>query len=451
MSGIHDAPAEAVAERVLELVRRRSSTAEAEVNVRVGTSALTRFANGAIHQNMAEELRRVLLRVALDGRVAAAGLAGPTGDDELETLVDEVFEAAAVTPADADWPGVATPAEAPAVDHWDDATAAASPDERATHVAAFVASADGLVTAGAVSTDAVRAAFANTAGQALSGRYTVAALDAIARTETSDGVARSASVRLGDIDAAAAGALAAAKARDGANPSHLEPGRYEVVLEPSCVKDVVDFLLVYGFGGRAVLEGRSFLRPGERQFDESIVLRQDVEVAPMSGLGFDSEGMARASLDLVSNGTADAVLHDRRTARRAGTSSTGNAALGPNPYGALPASVVLEGGTTDPGRLVAGVERGLLVTDFWYTRILDPRTLVVTGLTRNGVWLIEDGRVVRPVSNMRFTQSYAEALGPGAVKAVGNRVELFPDETEGFLAVPALHLGSWTFTGGAKG
>src|SRR4051794_40279290 len=451
MSGIHDAPADAVAERVLELVGRRSSSAEAEVNVRIGTSALTRFANGAIHQNVAGELRRVLLRVALDGRVSAAGLAGPTGDDELETLVDEVFEAAAVSPVDPDWPGVATPADVPPVDHWDEATAAASPDERAVHVAAFVASAGGLVTAGAVSTDAVRAAFSNTAGQALTGRYTVAALDAIARTDTSDGVARSASVRLGDIDAAAAGAVAAAKASDGANPGHLDPGRYEVVLEPSCVKDLVDFLLNYGFAGRAVLEGRSFLRPGERQFDESIVISQDVAPAPMAGLGFDAEGTPRASLDLVRDGTAHAVLHDRRTARRAGTSSTGNAALGPNPYGALPASVVLEGGTTDPGRLIEGVGRGLLVTDFWYTRILDPRTLVVTGLTRNGVWLVEDGRIVRPVSNLRFTQSYAEALGPGAVEAIGDRVELFPDETDGFLAVPALHLGSWSFTGGSKG
>ena len=106
------------------------------------------------------------------------------------------------------------------------------------------------------------------------------------------------------------------------------------------------------------------------------------------------------------------VLHDRRTARTAGAESTGNAALGPNPYGGVPASLILESGSTDPTDMIASVERGLLVTDFWYTRVLDPKTLVITGLTRNGVWLIEDGQVVRPVRNLRFTQGYAQALGP---------------------------------------
>src|SRR4051812_23296127 len=101
--------------------------------------------------------------------------------------------------------------------------------------------------------------------------------------------------------------------------------------------------------------------------------------------------------------------------------------------------------------LVARVERGLLVTDFWYTRVLDPKTLVITGLTRNGVWLVEDGRVVRPVRNLRFTQGYAQALGPGNVKAVGNDATLFAHGPDDQLLVPSLHLASWNFTGGAKG
>ena len=451
MSGRHDAPAEVVASRVLELVRARASTAEAEVNVRLGTAALTRFANGAIHQNLAEEVRQVLLRVALDGRVAAAGLDGPTGDDELESLVSAVFEAATVTPADPDWPGLTPPTLAPAIDHWDDGTGTASPDERAARVAAYVASAAGMSTAGAVSTQAIGAAFANTAGQSLRGRYTVAVLDGIARTGTSDGVARVASLALDHLDAAAAGSVAAGKARDGAEPTDLEPGQYEVVLEPSCVKDLVEHLLLNGFGGRAIVEGRSFVRPGERQFDDGVTLRQDPAHPGMTGLGFDAEGAPRLALDVIRDGISANALHDRRTARRAGTATTGNAALGPNPYGDMPASAVLLPGRTDPARLVEGVERGLLVSDFWYTRVLDPRTLVITGLTRNGVWLIEDGRVVRPVSNLRFTQSYADALAPGAVRAIGDRLTLFPQEAEGYLLVPAIHLASWNFTGGAKG
>jgi predicted Zn-dependent protease len=440
-----------LAERVLDLVRARAASAEAEVNVRTGTFALTRFANGAIHQNVAEELREIGVRVALDGHVAAARLDGPAGDDELRHMVAGVFEAAAVSPVDDDWPGLASPTPSPDVDHWDDATGAATPDERATLVADFVGAADGLVTAGAVSTAAFHAAFANTAGQAVTGRGTSADIDGIGRTGTSDGVARQSSVRVADIDAAAAGRRAAQKARDGAEPGDLEPGRYEVVLEPSCVADIVDFVLVHGFGGRAVNEGRSFVRPGEAQLDPSITLRQDVADARLAGLAFDAEGTPRKAMDLVRAGVTGSVLHDRRTARTAGAESTGNAALGPNPYGGVPASLILESGSTDPADMIASVERGLLVTDFWYTRVLDPKTLVITGLTRNGVWLIENGQVVRPVRNLRFTQGYAQALGPGNVKAIGNDPTLFSHGPDDQLLVPSLHLASWAFTGGAKG
>ena len=105
--------------------------------------------------------------------------------------------------------------------------------------------------------------------------------------------------------------------------------------------------------------------------------------------------------------------------------------------------------------LVAGMERGLLVTDFWYTRVLDPRTLSITGLTRNGVWLVEDGQVTAPVKNFRFTQSYAAALAPGNVLAVGRTATPVPGDTytatSPRFSSPALHLAAWNFTGGASG
>jgi predicted Zn-dependent protease len=442
---------QAIAERALELVRERSADAEAEVNVRTGNAALTRFANGVIHQNVAQGISRLDLRIALDGRVAACTLEGPTDEARIGQLVADAFAAAAVSPVDPDWPGVAASAAAPAVDHWDDATAEATPDDRADRVAGFVKAAGGLVTAGALSTEAVRVAFADTAGQALTARGTIASLDGIARTASSDGVARTSSVALGDIDAAAAGARAARKARDSADPTDLEPGRYEVVLEPSCVNDLVEFLITYGFGGRAVEEGRSFVRLGDRQFDASISLREDVTHPAMSGLPFDPEGTAKHPFDIVAGGVTAAILHDRRTARKSGTASTGNAALGPNPFGVVPASARLAPGDATLDELVGRVGRGLLVSDFWYTRVLDPRTLVVTGLTRNGVWLIEDGRIARPVTNLRFTQSYAEALAPGAVLDIGADGALFPQGIDAALVVPSLRLASWNFTGGAKG
>ena len=444
-------PAAEVAARVLELVRERAPDAEAEVNVRTGTSALTRFANSFIHQNVAEEVSHVALRVAKDGRVASTSLDGMPDDEALARVVQNALDAARVRPPDPDWPGLASPADAPDPGHWDDATAAAGPDERAQRVADFVAAAGGLETAGACRSEAVTTAFANSAGQRAEGRATAADIDGIARTGSSDGSARMASVRLSDLDGSAAGERAARKARDGADPTDLEPGRYEVVLEPQCVTDILLFLTVYGFNGRAVEEGRSFVRPGEQQFDPVFTLRDDPSDPAQIGVGFDAEGTPKRPFDLVKAGVTGGPIHTRRTAAKAGTESTGHAVEGAEAFGALPLNLVVSPGDRSTDDLVGSVERGLLVTDFWYTRILDPRTQVVTGLTRNGVWLVEAGRIVRPLSNLRFTQSFVEALGPGAIRGVSSDRRLLSDDFGTASLGPALHLASWNFTGGAKG
>ncbi len=441
----------AVADQVIELVRAKAGHAEAEVTVRTGTEALTRFAGSFIHQNVAEEKSHVGLRISLQGQTTSVSLDGQPSRDALARLVDGALEAARVLPADPDWPGLAAAAAAPDAGHWDDATSDASPDERARRVGDFVAAGEGLETAGSCVTNATVTAFANSAGQQLSGRTTVAALDGIARTGTSDGSARAAAAGLSELDGRALGDRAARKARDGADATDLAPGRYEVVLEPSCVANLLQFLFVYGFNGRAVEEGRSFVQLGQTQFDPAITLRDDATHRGTVGLAFDVEGTPKRSLDVVRDGVTAGILHTRRTAAKAGTESTGHAVEGATELGALPENIVLEAGQTAPEDMLAGVQRGLLVTDFWYTRILDPRTQVVTGLTRNGVWLVEDGRIVRAVSNLRFTQSFLEALAPGAVRGVGSDQSLVLGGFAGTYLVPSLHLASWNFTGGAQG
>jgi predicted Zn-dependent protease len=158
-----------------------------------------------------------------------------------------------------------------------------------------------------------------------------------------------------------------------------------------------------------------------------------------------------------------AVLHDRQTAALTGGVSTGHHSDAG--FGALGACLHLCAPTRQPAdevdgpaadshvaALVAQVGRGLLVTDNWYTRVLDPKTLVMTGLTRNGLWLIEDGRVTRPVQNLRFTQSYPRALGPGAVLGVGAAASGLPADRLGTAyRAPALRLASWNYTGNAAG
>jgi predicted Zn-dependent protease len=436
-------------ERVLALV---GTDAEAEVTASSGTEALTRFATSFIHQNVVDDARLVHLRVALDGRVAEAS-ANQSDDDALRRLVSSALDAARLRPVDPGWPGLAPAAAAPAVEQWDQATADADPAERAERVGAFVSAGDGLQTAGFCSTEGVATAFANSAGQRLAGRSTSAALDGIARTGTSDGSARVASVRLADLDGAQLGREAARRARDAADAADLEPGRYEVVLEPSCVVNLLSFLVLHGFNGRAVEEGRSFARLGEQQFDPALALVDDASHPLTIGLPFDAEGTPKRRVELVRDGVTTSLIHDRRTAKALDAESTGHAVLGAGAWGPIPTNLLIEPGERSHEDLVATVERGLLVTDFWYTRILDPRTQVVTGLTRNGVWLVEDGRIVRPVTNLRFTQSYLEALAPGNVRGLGSDLTVVAGGTFGFgaYAVPSLHLASWNFTGGAAG
>ncbi|MBA3523585.1 MAG: TldD/PmbA family protein, partial [Geodermatophilaceae bacterium] len=245
----------------------------------------------------------------------------------------------------------------------------------------------------------------------------------------------------------------------GMDQVELPPGRYEVVLDAGAVADLVSGLLMQGLNGKAVAEGRSFARLGTAQFDPAVTLRDDSTDARATGLPFDAEGTPKRPLDLVRDGVTAAVPHDRRTAAACGASSTGSAVPGGDRWGAFPSDVRLDPGDAGDGPLdlVAGVAKGLLVSDFWYTRVLDPRTLVYTGLTRNGVWLIEDGRLGSAVSTLRFTQSYVDALGPGAVLGVSREQYAVPGGVgpmtggTGHMLVPALRLASWNITGGAAG
>lgn len=447
-----------LADKVLEMVGGR---ADAAVTVTRARQGLTRFANSFIHQNMVDEHVEVLLEVSAGGRPAAASTYG-TGDGQLAALAERALRAASLRPVDAQWPGLAPPQAltVPAELHFDQACADAGPEQRAAAVAEFVAAGQGLMSAGFCETVTSEHFFANSAGQRLTCRETRAGLDGICRDGRSDGVASRYSVRLGDIDAAALGAHAADRARRGVGGVELPPGDYEVVLEPRCVAYVMDFFSVYAFNGKAVNEKRSYISLGEAQFDRSLSLHDDATDPRRTGPLFDREGTPNRRVALVEAGTVTGVCHDRHTAREAGgtSASTGHATrghLGSEPVGALASDLFVEAAgphSTPAAQLVGGVARGLLVCDFWYTRVLDPKTLVATGLTRNGVFLIENGEVTRPVSNLRFTQSYAAALGPGRVLGIGDDGQLALGGLHiGLNHAPSLHLASWHFTGNASG
>ncbi|MDG4822896.1 metallopeptidase TldD-related protein [Asanoa sp. WMMD1127] len=454
-----------LAGRVVDLVQRLAgSAAQAEVLVDHTTLALTRFANSGIHQNVADATTTVRLRVHLDGRTVGGSttVVDATG---LTGLVERTIAAAALTPVDPGWPGLAPAAPLPADGAWDEATAQATPADRAQRVRAFVDAAEGLETAGYCRTLLWSGAFGNSAGQAVHGRATEVAMDGIARVPGADGVARLGSRRLADVDGAVLGERAARKARAGADPIELPPGRYEVVLEPTAVADLLANFAMYGFNGKLHNERRSFAELGAAQFDPAVTISDDVTMTAGAGIPFDGEGTPKRAVTFVGDGITLGVAHDRRTAAEGHAVSTGHSWGGSSSWGPVPTNLRLVPDDAAPTAAVAGpaadghtaallstMERGLLVTDFWYTRVLDPKTLVVTGLTRNGVWLVENGEITRPVRNFRFTQSYPLALGPGAVLGVGGNAITPADSWDVFgFTGPSLRLASWNFTGGASG
>ncbi|TCB97618.1 TldD/PmbA family protein [Micromonospora zingiberis] len=474
-----------LAGQVMQLVARLAGPGgQAEVTVSRAELALTRFANSAIHQNVAESAVEVRLRMHLDGRTAA-GSGTTVTPDGLRTLVERVLAAARFAPRDPAWPGLTPPTAVLPSPQWDAATAQAGPADRAALVRAFVDAAGGLETAGYCRTAVRAAAFANSAGHTVQGRTVEAAMDGIARAGGADGTARDCADRLADLDGAELGRRAAAKARAGTDPVELPPGRYPVVLEPAAVADLLENLAWYGFNGKRYAEGQSFAEPGVAQLDPAVTLVDDPLRA--AGLPFDLEGTPTRALTLVDAGTIGAVVHDRRSAAEVGGESTGHAWTGSSTFGPIPRNLRLAparatgtsgggevgtagpaGGTAavaglaeplagavpdaDTAALVSRMPRGLLVSDLWYTRVLDPKSLVITGLTRNGVWLVEDGQVTRAVRDLRFTESYPRALGPGAVLELGRRTARQPNRWDGvWWEAPALRLASWNFTGGASG
>ncbi|MEV4414451.1 metallopeptidase TldD-related protein [Catellatospora sp. NPDC049609] len=440
---------EKIAEQVLDLAQRALPGAEIEVSADAVHRALTRFANSRIHQNVAEDTVGVRLRAHLDGRTVTttSTLTSPEG---LTSLVSRTAAAVRSAPRDPGWPGLAPAAALALPGEVDEATREASPDDRAARIRDFVDAAGGLETAGYCQTGYWTGAFRNSAGQALAASATTADMDGIARDAgaggIADGVARRSGVALSELDGAALGARAAGKARAQADPVELPAGRYEVVLEPEAVADLLTNFSYFGFNAKAHQERRCFAEPGTQQFDEAITLYDDPREP------YDAEGTPRTRLALVEKGVTTALAQDRRTAATGGGASTGHAGAFGAAWGPTPQNLAFAPGTATVDEMISRVTRGLLITDLWYTRVLDPRTLALTGLTRNGVWLIEDGEVTRPVRNMRFTQLYPQALGPGAVLGVG--AEAVPQPSRVFLGAwtsPALHLASWNLTGGASG
>lgn len=439
-----------IAERMLGLAEAEGAT-EAEVLVLGGSEQLTRFANSQIHQNVAETNTVVNLRFVQGKRIGVASTNRLSDDTALRGLAESAARIARLQPELEDFAGL--PNSGP---HHEvagtaaTATAAASPEARAAGARAVIGAADdaGVLAFGSFKTVVERICVANSRGIRVSEERTHAELITVCMgADGESGYAASAAVDVDAIDAAAIGREAAGKAGASRGAEQLPPGDYPVVLEEYAVVDLLDMLGFMGFSALAVQEGRSFFEPDRQIGSQLVSIWDDASDAVGMPASFDYEGVAKQRVDLVDHGVCRGVVYDAQTAAREGRESTGHGLPAPNPWGPFPLNQFMAAGDQDRDELIGGLERGLLVTRFHYTNPVHPKLAIVTGMTRDGVFLVEGGEIRGPVRNLRFTQSYLDALA--GVEAVGRSRRLL----RGFLGsvvVPAVRISSFTFTGATE-
>ncbi len=435
---------------ICQFLLRRCEPARAEVWVQVFDESLTRFANNAIHQNVNESNARISLRVSMEGRKGAASTNRIDGD-ALDLLAQDALDHACCSPVDPDDPGLALPLPVKSVHAFDEATAGCTPEQRAAPVKDLCrkAAGNGLSAAGAYSTSAIEIAAANTNGVFAYHPYTCAELQVTVMGEDSSGRGEGADWQMGRLPVEALGEQAIQAALEGRGPRPISPGEYPVILMPYAVMDLVRNLNVHGVNGLAVVEGRSWMvgRQGKPAASPLVSLWDDGLDPRGIPLPFDGEGQPRQRVDVIRQGTVLDAVYDRATAKKAGRGSSTGHALPPQErtFGALACNLFMAPGRASRQQLLSQAHTALLVTRFHYTRLVKARDCVMTGMTRDGLFWVEDGEVKYPLKNLRFTQSYIEALKN--VLAVGDSAPLLKAQYhEAFARVPALLVSSFRFT-----
>jgi PmbA protein len=449
-----------------------SSADEVEAIFTGSRFALTRFANNTIHQNVEEENSIISIRTNFSGRTARS-TANQFDDESLRRAVAASESLARVQAPDPDL--LPMPMEEEAANFADSAadksvraarffeeTAAIAPADRADVVKKIVSIADRhkLTTAGIYSNSESREGIFNSRGLANWHQQTLAEVSITMLGEDSSGWQKLNSPNVSNLDPARLAETAAQKAVASARPREIAPGKYTVILEPAAVLDIVGFMF-WDYSGVAILDQRSFLndRIGTKLFGENINIWDDAFHPLQAGSPFDGEGMRRRRVQLVENGIVKRVVYARATARKMKNSeyaakvgpieTTGHGFPLPNEVGEMPMNIVFGGPEKPQGvdQMIASTERGVLVTRLWYIREVDPYEKIVTGMTRDGTFLVENGKVQSGLRNFRFNQSLISMLSN--VEAMSVPVRACGEESFD-MVVPAMKVREFNFTEGTK-
>lgn len=427
-----------------------ATEAEAEVIFTERNAALTRFANSRIHQNVAERDATLRIRLLRDARTGVAST-NRLDDEGLREAVGRASATLALATPNPQGAPLAAPNPSAADPRlgFIAATARADPDVRAAGARAVIAAGDAahLESSGAFSTETATLAVANSRGMRNAHSVTQAKLLTVMMDGNgASGYAQATASDIRALDPAAVGEEAAEKASRSTEAVDLEPGEYPVILEEYAVATILEYLSWTGFSALAVEEGRSFMDLGQQIMGPNVSIWDD-GLDPL-GLptAIDYEGVPKQRVDLITDGVAHAVVHDTATALRAGVASTGHGLPAPNALGPIAWNLFMSPGSSAKEAMLSGIERGVWVTRFHYVNIIHPKRGILTGMTKDGTFLIEGGRITRPIRNLRFTQSIPEAFT--AIEAIGSETRLVAAEYSGInVRVPALRLAKFAFTG----
>ncbi len=416
-------------ERIAEKILKLSEADETEVDVSAGTDALTRFANNTIHQNVAEHTLGISVRAVVDGRTARAST-NKTDEESLRRVVASALTLARNQPKNPDLLPLVGKQKYQKVSRFFSSTAETTPEDRAKAVTRVCKKADKSkqTAAGIFASGSHSSVLANSKGLRARYEQTRSEFSITILEPNSSGWAKSNSPDIRKLDPEELAERAATASAGSRSPREIPAGRYTTILSPSAVLDLVGFLF-YDFAGTAVHDKRSCLtgRMGKKLFGDNITIWDDAYHPLQSGAPYDGEGVPRQKVLLVDRGVPKNLVYSRATAKKMKTKPTGHGFSLPNEYGEAPMNLVFSGGDKSTDEMIRTTERGILVTRLWYIREVDPYEKILTGMTRDGTFLIENGRVSGGVRNFRFNQSVIEMLSN--VEMLGRAVRAAGEES----------------------
>ena len=424
---------------------KKAGAEETEVHVDETLDALTRFANNGIHQNVAEHGLTVAVRTVLDGKTARVST-NKLDEDSLRAAVESSLSLGQSQPPARHLLPMPGRQRYGKVQRFIAATARVTPADRARAVrkACDLAVERGQVAAGIFVSGQMQSAVGNSRGLFAAHRQTRAEFSITMQEGAAASWAKGNAADVRDLDPQALAKRASIKAKLATNAAEVPPDKYTVILEPAAVLDLVGFLF-YDFAATAVEDKRSCLndRMGKPLFGKNISLADDVYHPGQLGAPYDGEGMPRERVVLIDEGVPRNLVYSRASAKRAKKKATGHGFALPNEYGEAPMNLVFGGGKSSLEEMIASTEHGLLVTRLWYIREVDPYEKVMTGMTRDGLFRVEKGKVTTAARNFRFNQSVIELLRNVELMSPAARTTA----EEAFeMVVPAMKVKGFQFT-----